>query len=400
MFELIRPYRYLWLPLLLIAGLYSVTPLLSELSSPWHQLLPWTPYLLSTLILILAWRFHCSRCALITAILVLIHLWLSSAYVAVDEYRQLLLALVPLNIAIIGLLRDRSLFSTQHIVALLLFAAQISACWWLTEQQFPQLQQWLASQPASIELLPFALPYSFSVMLVQLVALLLSGFLWIRNPELLESYLVVTVGVSTWLILEPLPPQMQQALVSLNMLLWLVLLIIHSHNLAYLDELTGLPGRRALNQRLQNLGRRHSLAMLDIDHFKRFNDTYGHDIGDQVLKLVASKLRQVRMGTAYRYGGEEFCVVFAGKRRDQTLPALEELRQAIEDASLQLRSDERPKNHDQGKKMRGQISAKTQNVSVTISIGVAEREAKADTLKQADKALYKAKGKGRNCVCY
>ncbi|MDP0971523.1 diguanylate cyclase, partial [Klebsiella pneumoniae] len=83
---------------------------------------------------------------------------------------------------------------------------------------------------------------------------------------------------------------------------------------AFRDELTGLPGRRALNERTQRLGRNYVLAITDVDHIKRFNDTHGHDVGDQVLRLVASKLSKVNGGgRAYRYGGEEFAVVFAGK---------------------------------------------------------------------------------------
>ena len=91
-------------------------------------------------------------------------------------------------------------------------------------------------------------------------------------------------------------------------------LLRSSHAMAYRDELTGLPGRRALNERLKMLGGNFTIAMLDVDHFKRFNDTYGHDVGDEVLKLVASRIRRVGGGgTAYRYGGEEFCIVFPRK---------------------------------------------------------------------------------------
>ena len=66
-------------------------------------------------------------------------------------------------------------------------------------------------------------------------------------------------------------------------------LLRSSHSMAYRDELTGLPGRRALNERLKMLGKSYSIAMIDVDRFKRFNDTYGHEVGDEVLKLVASR---------------------------------------------------------------------------------------------------------------
>jgi GGDEF domain-containing protein len=93
---------------------------------------------------------------------------------------------------------------------------------------------------------------------------------------------------------------------------YLLVVVIDAYFLAYRDELTALPSRRALNQLSLSLSRKYTLAMLDIDHFKKFNDTYGHDIGDQVLKLVASKLAKVKNGgKVFRYGGEEFTVVFS-----------------------------------------------------------------------------------------
>src|SRR2546425_6328967 len=75
--------------------------------------------------------------------------------------------------------------------------------------------------------------------------------------------------------------------------------------MAYQDSLTGLPARRALNEALLRLGGHYTVAMLDVDHFKRINDHHGHDVGDQVLKMIAAKLAQVTGGgKAYRYGGE------------------------------------------------------------------------------------------------
>jgi diguanylate cyclase (GGDEF)-like protein len=171
--------------------------------------------------------------------------------------------------------------------------------------------------------------------------------------------------------------------------------------MAFRDELTGLPGRRALNERMQRLGRNYVLAMSDVDHFKRFNDTHGHDVGDQVLRLVASKLSKVSGGgRAYRYGGEEFAVVFAGKTLDECMPHLEELREIIANYDIKLRNPDRPQDDLQGRQRRAGSGASS--VSVTVSIGVAERQAEHRTseevLKSADQALYAAKGAGRNCV--
>lgn len=168
-----------------------------------------------------------------------------------------------------------------------------------------------------------------------------------------------------------------------------------SYRMAFLDELTGLPARRALMSDFNGLSGRYAVAMADVDHFKKFNDTYGHDVGDEVLRMVASHLGAVGGGgRAYRYGGEEFTLLFPRKTAEEAFEHADGVREAIENAGFTVRTTQRaPK----GKKPKQ--GSKT--VSVTISIGLADH-ANGDTpaaiLKAADKALYKAKKKGRNRV--
>ena len=142
--------------------------------------------------------------------------------------------------------------------------------------------------------------------------------------------------------------------------------------------------------------------MADVDHFKKFNDTYGHDLGDQVLKMVAVQIGGVGGGgKAFRYGGEEFTVLFPGKEAGEALPYLERLREEIDSYRLARRGVERPKKAQGNKRQRGSWRDKD-SVSVTISIGVAERNDRLVTpqavLDAADRALYRAKEKGRNRV--
>ncbi|MDH3343306.1 MAG: GGDEF domain-containing protein, partial [Gammaproteobacteria bacterium] len=182
---------------------------------------------------------------------------------------------------------------------------------------------------------------------------------------------------------------------SAAMLMLVIAVIQESWSMAYIDQLTSLPGRRALEEELLKLGSNYAIAMMDIDHFKKFNDTYGHDAGDQVLQMVAARIRQsVSAGKAFRYGGEEFTVVFPGRRIDETLDVLEAIRDNIGGSHFQLRKKDRRSGTD--KKDGGK------NVEVTISIGIAERTESMVTphevVKGADKALYRAKKKGRNRV--
>jgi diguanylate cyclase (GGDEF)-like protein len=184
-------------------------------------------------------------------------------------------------------------------------------------------------------------------------------------------------------------------------------LLEESHQLAFRDQLTGLPGRRALEERLRSLDGGYAIAMVDVDHFKKFNDTHGHDIGDQVLKLVGGRLAQVGAGgTAYRYGGEEFSVVFPHTALADAAQALESIRGSIESYRMAVRSPDRPKKGEEGLKLRGDADTEStqkqpdKSLSVTVSIGVAAPGENAGTphqvVKAADAALYRAKQAGRN----
>jgi diguanylate cyclase (GGDEF)-like protein len=172
-------------------------------------------------------------------------------------------------------------------------------------------------------------------------------------------------------------------------------IIEDSYSMAYLDELTGIPSRRALREDLMKLGNKYAIAMIDIDFFKKFNDKYGHDVGDDVLKLVASNLVKVTGGgKAFRYGGEEFTIIFPGKSINDVISHLEDLRERISKSGYTKKSSK-----TKGKKTKQASSAQ---LFVTISIGVCQKSTKLkdinEVMKGADKALYRAKKKGRNCV--
>ena len=171
----------------------------------------------------------------------------------------------------------------------------------------------------------------------------------------------------------------------------------HGFDMAYRDELTGLPGRRAFNEVLQQLRRRYTIAMCDVDDFKSFNDTYGHDAGDQILKTVASMLFGVKGGgRAFRYGGEEFALVFNGRSAEEVQPFLESMRDAISQMGLVL-NGRAPTEKTRGPDAEASLR-------ITVSIGVADSSGNhvrpEVVLEAADAALYRAKEAGKNCVSH
>ncbi len=187
-------------------------------------------------------------------------------------------------------------------------------------------------------------------------------------------------------------------------LMILVGLLESVYKRAYRDALTDLPGRRSLDDTLRHPGRRYAIAMLDVDHFKRFNDRYGHDAGDEVLKMIAARSTRIRGGQPFRFGGEEFAVVFSGRAAVGAAEALENFRRQLAQTPFVIRKQPRPKNHRRkGRSARSLTQGTRPKVKVTVSIGLAHaagRKSKAvDVLKAADKALYKAKRSGRNRLC-
>jgi len=154
------------------------------------------------------------------------------------------------------------------------------------------------------------------------------------------------------------------------------------------DGLTGLLNRRAWETSLQTEFKRFprskqasTLVMFDIDHFKKVNDTYGHQAGDEVIRITSALLQETKreMDIAGRYGGEEFCVILLGTDSQGGMIFAERLRKAVEAT---------------------RVSYEDQEIRFCISLGVAEVSKDlnnhTDWLEQADKALYLSKEGGRN----
>jgi diguanylate cyclase (GGDEF)-like protein len=232
------------------------------------------------------------------------------------------------------------------------------------------------------------------------VAGLAAAFRVVRTPGPFEAAIVWAVIECFFAVLHGRAEPRTTILLAAAILTIVVGVTEASAATAYRDGLTGLPARRALDEALENLRGRYTIAMVDVDHFKRFNDTHGHEVGDQVLRMVATRLRGVGGGgKAYRFGGEEFAVVFAGRNAKWALPHLEELREGIASADFRLREAGRPKKKPRETRPP---RAHSQRLSLTVSVGVAESRPPRDTpervLREADVALYRAKQEGRNRV--
>jgi len=170
-----------------------------------------------------------------------------------------------------------------------------------------------------------------------------------------------------------------------------------SHKMAFLDELTNIPGRRALMTELKQIdAEEYSLAMIDIDHFKRLNDTYGHEVGDQALRTIAATLSQhIHTGTLYRYGGEEFILLFPRKQLDDILDEMESTRVLVSNSDFFLR----PKTSQKKQANQPYMAS----VHITVSCGAAQKQPLQtydEVINLADQALYKAKQTGRNKTVY
>lgn len=361
------------------------------------------PFVLVGLSLILGYRFN--RSLVIFSALLFIIIYSYFFFAPPLNQQQQFLSLnslgifVSFNIALICFYSERGILTPIGISRFILIFIQIGLFFWLIYYQHGEWQKVLKMTlypPLEIKLAFFGQVSLLAILCC--IIIISSSYLTQANPfrsAIFASMLLVLYAIT-------LPTNAITSisvLISFALLLPLFSLISESYRMAFMDELTNLPGRRALNETMNKLGNQYVIAMLDVDHFKKFNDTYGHDAGDDVLQLLGAKLKGVTGGgKPFRYGGEEFAIVFFGADLDDVEEHLEDLRESVAGKKFALRKQERRKK---GKKSAK--GGKQRYVSVTISIGYAERTSQQSNpnavLKAADKALYRAKKKGRNCIC-
>ncbi|MBL4660733.1 MAG: GGDEF domain-containing protein [Alcanivoracaceae bacterium] len=337
---------------------------------------------------------HFNQARIFAYVLILSSLYFSLDYHWLNSELKFALftTLIPLLLLAIMLVREQGVFSIKALPLYLLFIFTLLFALWLIREQ-PDwaikylFSDWLPTRYFDWTELPQTALGIFLMTTLSLIVLLT-----LRQNSITAAAMGVIIILFISLHLRSQNNDLI-ILISSGLILCLFIVLQESWRMAYLDELTQLPGRRALREKLQSLVGIYAIAMVDIDFFKKFNDKYGHDTGDEALRMVAAKLKKVTGGgVAYRYGGEEFTLVFANKSIEQVTEHLEKTRKLIANAPFVVN---RRINNKQNK------SIKNKTASITVSIGVADSidiSTADETLKQADIALYQAKKKGRNRI--
>ena len=348
------------------------------------SIVPYLFYAISALILWVSWHFNRNR--FIFIILPLLFIYFGFVYFGGKRATDLFLyasMLYPLHLLLFLSLKERGLFSIWGILKIAFFVVEIAVILYLVIYPNADFIALLKMKLFVISFYPLediSIIIAIPVLFIMVALVLFNRYLLYNS-----SFLVIAVTFYMGFYFIKTPYAKELSLLAIGVIIF-ILLIRESYRLAFYDELTSLPGRRALVEDMAKLGMKYSLAMIDIDHFKKFNDTYGHDTGDEVLKMVASKLAEVGGGgKAYRYGGEEFVLLFPSREVDESYKHTDILRETISKSPFIVRNKQNSKT-----------------IYINISSGIVQKNSQDKdpfaVMKRADNALYKAKKAGRNQV--
>ncbi|MFQ5657020.1 MAG: diguanylate cyclase [Candidatus Methylomirabilales bacterium] len=378
----------------------------AQLQEPVSPLVQIYPYVVFAAGIFLGWRFHQGR--LLFAILVLaladralLHFSATdgaAAGVGRTVYDVAAL-LIPLNLGALPLITEWGIVTARGLARLGLIPLQLLVVAAICLPDLAGLARVLGQTFVNVGV-PTGVQVPQLAILVFGIAFVLVIKRFLRHPNAIDSAFIWAL-LASFLALNAYGAGPGSTIYFATAGLILVTSVIEtSYNMAYRDELTGLPARRALKDTLPTLGSQYTVAMLDLDHFKKVNDTHGHDVGDQLLRMIGSKLENMSGGgKVFRYGGEEFMVIFPGKSVQDAVPHLETLRATVAASKFTIRATDRrrrrPKNPGANSRPRRQLT-------VTVSIGVAERDGHTtdpnQVIRAADEALYRAKRAGRNRI--
>ena len=286
-------------PTLIVGGALLAREYMPGLDGDARVILVNLPYLIAVACLVMAYQFRRLRLMLatvgITSLYWLIQNHLQVSLAQPDAARLFLVAslALPLLCLYLLLIPERGMFNTYGAVVTVFFLGIGGACFALADVM---LQAALAEGNAFSARPVEDYVLSAGASKLVLAALVIGLGLVVLRDTVAESVLlgVLASGFFSLALLHLDDISIAMGIAGGLCLVWG--LLRSSYAMAYRDELTGLLSRRALNERLNTLGRRNSIAMLEVDHFKRYNDKHGHDVGDEVLKLVASRVSQVGNG--------------------------------------------------------------------------------------------------------
>jgi len=407
----LSPLRKLVVPVLLLLAGVLFRQRIVELYTVYSQLFEWLPYATLVITLLLCAFFNNSRLFTTALAMLLVYFLIQTQLqTALTDDHSLVIytamgLAMPVTMLLLQFVTERGLNNAYGFLVVGIIPVQ--ACLVMALLYLLPVADTVTTINSNLPIKP-ASGYVLSVTAsaCYLIAATTALYRLIRKNDESTAALIAALMFSYVTLAFFDLPRISTIMFSAAGISMIISILKSSYNMAFRDDLTGLLGRRALNDRMKGLGRQYVIAMVDVDHFKKFNDTYGHDIGDDVLKMVGKKIEAVQGGgTAYRYGGEEFCILFPGKTLDECIPFLEVVRKSVENHKMTVRNvKQRPKKAETAVERRGRRTSNRgeKSVSVTVSIGVAERNEKVNqteqVMKAADDALYQAKEGGRNCV--
>jgi len=370
----------------LIISLMGALIIFNEASVPKiiFSLIPYIFYAVSILVVWVSWHFNRTKFIFIIIPLILMHIGFENLSAKHATHLFMYSSIVyPIHLLIFLLLKERGIFSIWGIFKIAFFTLEIALVAYFIFNPSENIQAFINMKIFAISFYPLK---DVAVVMAFVISFILVGLV-IFNRYLIynTSFLIMVLSFYGGLYFLKTSHATDISLLSIAIIIF-AMLIRESYRLAFYDELTSLPGRRALVEDMAKLGMKYTLAMIDIDHFKKFNDTHGHDTGDDVLKMVATKLLDVTGGgKAYRYGGEEFVILFPSTEVDQAFVHTDLLRNIISKSAFSVRNKKGVKK-----------------IYVNISAGIVQNSSNDKdpfaTMKRADNALYKAKKAGRNQV--
>jgi diguanylate cyclase (GGDEF)-like protein len=359
---------------------------------------PYAPYFCFgalAVAMLLSWYHDQARLLSAAAAVILTVVALQEWPEAVQAGKLAVMVLLPLNILAFASMSERGVLTPSGLLQVAALGVQVLLVTWVAGEEnnaMAVVMQW-GQQGTPLSWLPWSAQVAYVGSALGLLVLA------VRRRTKVEQGLFWTIVTLAFGAHEMNSTSGLYIFAGTSGLILMFTVLEHGYDIAYRDELTGLPGRRAFSSMMGQLSGTYSIAVCDIDHFKTFNDRYGHEVGDQALRMVAGRLAQVGGGgRVFRHGGEEFILVFRGRTAADAEPFADAVRKKVENAKFVLRSPNRPSRRPSHPPPTAGVGA----IEITVSVGIAERTARHSTpdrvLDAADKALYLAKETGRNCV--